>query len=70
MFLKSVCYRVAQIITWYQGQCYDTRARWQPVTSRLSYEKIEDCEQSSADIESELFVAVWTAIRTIAKVNG
>ena len=33
-------------------------ARWQPVTSRLSYGKIEDCEQSSADIESELFVAV------------
>ena len=63
MFLKSVCYRVAQIISWHQRQCFDTQARWQPVTSRLSYGKIEDCEQSSTDIESELFVAVWAAIR-------
>ena len=43
---------------------FDNRARWQPVTkssrSRRSYGKIEDCEQSTIEVDAKWMLKLST----------
>ena len=52
---------------------FDTHARWQPVTqsarSRWSYGKIEDCEQSNANLQKAKMKIVRTSSHNTVEVS-